>query len=58
MGLPDGWVTDPHYRLTTNQQLAALGNGVLPAQGVHALRELLARCDRANQVNRGHLLGE
>jgi DNA (cytosine-5)-methyltransferase 1 len=41
MGLPSGWVTDPHHGLTTNQQLAALGNGVLPAQGSHALHALL-----------------
>ena len=41
MGLPAGWVTDPHHGLTPNQQLAALGNGVLPAQGILALRGLL-----------------
>ena len=41
MGLPSGWVTDPHHGLTPNQQLAALGNGVLPAQGILALRGLL-----------------
>lgn len=41
MGLPSGWVTNPHHGLTSNQQLAALGNGVLPAQGIHALQVLL-----------------
>ena len=40
MGLPPGWVTAPEYRLTTNQRLAALGNGVLPFQAVQALRRL------------------
>lgn len=38
MGLPEGWVTDDHHALTMNQQLAALGNGVLPRQAVSALR--------------------
>lgn len=32
MGLPLGWVSDPAYELTSNQQIAALGNGVLPLQ--------------------------
>lgn len=50
MGLPGGWVTDPRHGLTANQQLTALGNGVLPAQGVHALRALLTLCDGTNQV--------
>lgn len=40
MGLPAGWVTNPKYGLTTNQQLAALGNGVLPEQAVSALNTL------------------
>lgn len=38
MGLPLGWVTDPHRGLTPNQQIAALGNGVLPLHAVTALR--------------------
>ncbi|MGD7786828.1 DNA cytosine methyltransferase [Propionibacteriaceae bacterium Y1700] len=38
MGLPSGWVTDACHALTTNQQLASLGNGVLPRQAVAALR--------------------
>lgn len=41
MGLPAGWVTDVPD-LTRNEQLKALGNGVLPAQAAHALRLLLA----------------
>lgn len=40
MGLPDGWVTDPEPDLTDNQQLTALGNGVLPLQAAHALTVL------------------
>lgn len=41
MGLPAGHVTDPNIGLTRNQQLKALGNGVVPAQGAAALRHLL-----------------
>jgi DNA (cytosine-5)-methyltransferase 1 len=44
MGLPIGWVTDPSFGLSLAQQLTALGNGVVPAQAVHALRHLLAQC--------------
>lgn len=42
MGLEDGWVTGPNIGLTANQQMAALGNGVLPLQAAIALRNLLA----------------
>ncbi len=28
MSLPNGWVTDPAYGLTANQQTTVLGNGV------------------------------
>ena len=41
MGLPDGWVTDVPG-LSRNAQLKAIGNGVVPAQAVMALRMLLA----------------
>lgn len=41
MGLPQGWVTHPRHYLTKNQQLTALGNGVLPRQAVHAIASLL-----------------
>lgn len=41
MGLPDGWVTAPEIGLTRNEQLKALGNGVVPAQAALALRILL-----------------
>ena len=37
MGLPTGWVTDPAHGLTQNQQITALGNGVLPLQALLAL---------------------
>lgn len=43
MGLPAGYVTDPAIGLTRNQQLRALGNGVVPQQGAAALRVLLER---------------
>lgn len=37
MGLPTGWVTDPTQGLTPNQQITALGNGVLPLQATFAI---------------------
>ncbi|WP_150462658.1 DNA cytosine methyltransferase [Nesterenkonia ebinurensis] len=37
MGLEPGWVTNPDHGLTDNQQLAALGNGVLPLQAAQGL---------------------
>jgi DNA (cytosine-5)-methyltransferase 1 len=43
MGLPAGHVTDPSIGLTRNQQLKALGNGVVPAQCALALRMLGVR---------------
>ncbi len=41
MGLENGWVSDPQFGLTANQQIAAVGNGVLPLQAAVALRSLL-----------------
>ena len=41
MGLPTGWVTNSKG-LTQNQQITALGNGVLPLQAVSALSLLVA----------------
>ena len=41
-GLPEGWVTDVPG-LSRNQQLKALGNGVVPQQCALALRLLLPR---------------
>lgn len=43
MGFDDGWVTDPALGLTRNSQLRALGNGVVTAQCVLALRLLWPR---------------
>jgi DNA (cytosine-5)-methyltransferase 1 len=42
MGLPAGWVTDVPG-LSRNDQLKALGNGVVPQQAAAAVRFLLAR---------------
>jgi DNA (cytosine-5)-methyltransferase 1 len=42
MGLPDGHVTDPAIGISRNDQLKALGNGVVPQQAALALRHLLA----------------
>ncbi len=47
MGLPERWTTDPTATLTANQQVAALGNGVLPLHAVAALRCLLALTDNS-----------
>lgn len=43
MGLPAGHVTDPAIGLTRNEQLKALGNGVVPQQAALALTHLLTR---------------
>ena len=40
-GLPDGWVTDPAIGISRNDQLKALGNGVVPQQCAAAVRHLL-----------------
>jgi DNA (cytosine-5)-methyltransferase 1 len=39
MGLPDGWVADTDT--TRNEQLKALGNGVVPQQAAAAIRHLI-----------------
>lgn len=41
MGLPARWVTDPATTLTANQQVTALGNGVLPLHALVAVKSLL-----------------
>ncbi len=41
MGLPEGHVTDSAINITRNEQLKALGNGVVPQQAMYALRLLL-----------------
>lgn len=40
MGLPHGWVTAAEHGLTQNQQITALGNGVLPIQTLTALNPI------------------
>jgi DNA (cytosine-5)-methyltransferase 1 len=47
MGLPAGHVTDPAIGLTRNEQLKALGNGVVPNQAEAAIRYLLSAIERA-----------
>ncbi|WP_280448413.1 DNA cytosine methyltransferase [Nocardia brasiliensis] len=42
MAWPSGWVTDPAIGLSRNDQLHAIGNGVVPPQAVTAFRQLLA----------------
>lgn len=46
MGLPAGWVTDVPG-LSRNDQLHAIGNGVMPQQGAAAIRLLLERAPEA-----------
>ena len=41
MGLQPGWVTNPDIGIKRNDQLKALGNGVVPQQASLALRTLL-----------------
>ena len=44
MGIEPGWVTGVP-RLTRNQQLHAIGNGVVPAQAAEALSLCLERLE-------------
>lgn len=41
MGLAEAWVTAPSHGLSEKQQLASLGNGVVPRQAMEAIRVLL-----------------
>lgn len=55
MGLPSGWITDPIHQLTANQQIAALGNGVLPLQALSAMRVgALVQADAASLAGVQH----
>lgn len=45
MGLPDGHVTDPAIGISRNNQLKALGNGVVPQQAALAVSLLLPRIE-------------
>lgn len=47
MGLPEGHVTDPAIGISRNDQLKALGNGVVPQQAALALSLLLPRIGEA-----------
>lgn len=40
MGLPAGWVTDVEG-VSPNEQIARIGNGVVPAQAYHAFKALM-----------------
>lgn len=51
MGLPVGWITDFARALTDNQQLTALGNGVLPLQAMSAIQ--LMRSGESVTARRG-----
>jgi DNA (cytosine-5)-methyltransferase 1 len=48
MGLPERWVTEPVTALTANQQITALGNGVLPLQALVAVKRLLTEDRRVS----------
>lgn len=50
MGLPAGHVTDPAIAITRNDQLKALGNGVVPQQAAAAVELLLAMRHTATSV--------
>mgnify|MGYP000845275774 FL=1 len=50
MMLPAGHVTDPAIGLTRNEQLKALGNGVVPRQAAAAIRRALAMLDSDEPV--------
>ena len=47
--LPDGWVTDPAIGLSRNEQLKAIGNGVVPAQAYAALSMLVPIAERGRR---------
>ena len=49
MMLPDGWVTDPAIGLSRNEQLKAIGNGVVPAQAYAALSMLVPIAERGRR---------
>lgn len=40
MGIPAGWVTD--VDISRNEQLKAIGNGVVPQQALAAFRDMIA----------------
>jgi len=50
MGLPEGWVTGVPG-VSVNEQIARIGNGVVPAQAYHAFKVLI---EAEQQWNRTH----
>lgn len=53
MGLEDGWVTDPDIGISKNEQIKALGNGVVRQQAAAALwdmRTAFERLDKAGET--------
>lgn len=46
MGLPDGWVCDVPG-VTRNEQMKALGNGVVPQQAAAAIQDMLVAAEAA-----------
>ncbi|WP_285647825.1 hypothetical protein [Lentzea sp. NBRC 102530] len=46
MGLPEGHITDVD-RLSINEMLKLVGNGVVPQQAEYAVRELLTHLEAA-----------
>jgi hypothetical protein len=54
MGLPHGWVTDPNLGLPPTEQLTALGNGVVPAQAIPALRVFVSDTQLVVEKYRGY----
>ena len=59
--LPEGWVTD--IEPSRPKALKMLGNGVVPPQAAHAIRQLLGRhnaraVDMFDALRRGFLLDE
>lgn len=51
MGLDPGHVTDPEIGLTRNEQLKALGNGVVPQQGAAAIADMLTTYERQDTTS-------
>lgn len=53
MGLPAGHLTDPAIGISRNEQLKALGNGVVWQQAALALSVLLGGLSHSNQTTEG-----
>lgn len=55
MGLEPAWVTNSMLKLSPNQQMAALGNGVLPLQALCALNRLVELHSEFNRIGHSSL---